>query len=158
MNIGSPAPDFTLIDTNGEAVTLSAQRGAPVVLAFFPAAFTGVCETELCSFRDGLSAFNDAGATVYGIAADSSFALAAFATANDLNFSLLSDYARTATDAYGIRFTDLAGMEGYDVANRAVFVVDASGNLAWQWIADSLGDEPPYDDVKAAVAACVSNT
>ena len=157
MNIGSPVPDFTLHATDGSTVTLSEQRGAPVVLAFFPAAFTGVCETELCTFRDGMAAFNDSGATVYGIAVDSRFALAAFAEKNDINYPLLSDYARTATDAYSIRFSGLAGMDGYDVANRSVFVVDAEGNLAWQWIAESLGDEPPYDEVKAAVATWRSN-
>ncbi|MCH2138922.1 MAG: redoxin domain-containing protein [Phycisphaerales bacterium] len=157
MNIGSPVPDFTLHATDGSTVTLSEQRGVPVVLAFFPAAFTGVCETELCTFRDGMAAFNDSGATVYGIAVDSRFALAAFAEKNDINYPLLSDYARTATDAYNIRFSGLAGMDGYDVANRSVFVVDGEGNLAWQWIAESLGDEPPYDEVQAAVAACTSN-
>ncbi|MCH2136613.1 MAG: redoxin domain-containing protein [Phycisphaerales bacterium] len=158
MNTGSPAPDFTLFDTDGNEQTLSAHRGSPIVLAFFPAAFTGVCETEVCAFRDAMATFNDVGATVWGIAVDSRFTLAAFAQKNDLNFPLLSDYKRSATDAYGIRFEGLAGMDGYDVANRSVFVIDAQGNLSWQWIAESLGDEPPYDEVKAAVAALTSNT
>jgi peroxiredoxin len=156
-SIGSPAPDFTLLATDGETVTLSEQRGSPVVLAFFPAAFTGVCETELCAFRDAIASFNDIGASVYGISVDSRFALAAFAQKNELNFTLLSDYNRSATDAYGIRFESLAGMSGYDVANRSVFVIDADGTLAWQWIADSLGDEPPYNDVQEAVASLASN-
>ncbi len=155
--IGSPAPDFTLLAIDGETVTLSEQRGGPVVLAFFPAAFTGVCETELCMFRDVISSFNDIGASVYGISVDSRFALAAFAQKNELNFTLLSDYNRIATDAYGIRFESLAGMSGYDVANRSVFVIDADGTLAWQWIADSLGDEPPYSDVQEAVASLAAN-
>lgn len=153
MNIGTTAPNFTLYATDGETVTLSEQTGTPTVLVFFPAAFTGVCETEMCTFRDAMAAFNDIGATVYGISVDSRFAQAAFAEKNNLNYTLLSDYNRTATDAYGIRFADLAGMEGYDVANRSVFVIDAAGNLAWQWIAESLGDEPPYDEVQAAVGA-----
>lgn len=157
MNIGSPAPDFTLYNTAGETVTLSDHRGAPVVLAFFPAAFTGVCETEVCAFRDAMAAYNDIGVTVYGISVDARFTLSAFAAKNELNFELLSDYTRTATDAYGIRFEGLAGMDGYDVANRSVFVIDADGNLAWQWIADSLGDEPPYEDVKAAVSTPAPN-
>ena len=80
-------------------------------------------------------------------------AVAAFAEKNELNFTLLSDYNRTATDAYGIRFNALAGMAGYDVANRSVFVIAADGDLAWQWIAESLGNEPPYDDVHTAVAS-----
>jgi peroxiredoxin len=79
MNIETPAPDFTLYATDGETITLSEQTGTPTVLVFFPAAFTGVCETEVCTFRDAMTAFNDIGATVYGISVDSRFALAAFA-------------------------------------------------------------------------------
>lgn len=97
--------------------------------------------------------FNDLGVTVYGISVDSRFANAAFAEKNDLTFTLLSDYNREVTDAYGIRFNDLAGMPGYDVSNRSVFVIDGEGRLAWQWIADSLGDQPPWDDVRAAAEA-----
>jgi peroxiredoxin len=158
MNIETPAPDFTLYATDGETITLSEQTGTPTVLVFFPAAFTGVCETEVCTFRDAMTAFNDIGATVYGISVDSRFALAAFAAKNDLNFTLLSDYNRTATDAYGIRFAGLAGMDGYDVANRSVFVIDATGNLAWQWVAESLGDEPPYNEVQTAVSQLTAGT
>ena len=54
LDVGTPAPDFTLPNQDREAVTLSAQRGRPVVLAFFPAAFSSVCTTELCTFRDRL--------------------------------------------------------------------------------------------------------
>jgi len=158
MNIGTPTPDFTLYATDGETITLSEHNDTPTVLVFFPAAFTGVCETEMCTFRDSMTAFNDIGATVYGISVDSRFALAAFATKNDLNFTLLSDYNRIATDAYGVRFAGLAGMDGYDVANRSVFVIDANGTLAWQWIAESLGDEPPYQEVQSAVSALTAGT
>ncbi|MCH2140738.1 MAG: peroxiredoxin [Phycisphaerales bacterium] len=153
MNTGTTAPDFTLYAHDGETVTLSDHRGSTVLLAFYPAAFTGVCETELCTFRDSMANFNDLGVTVYGISVDSRFANAAFAEKNDLTFTLLSDYNREVTDAYGIRFNDLAGMPGYDVSNRSVFVIDGEGRLAWQWIADSLGDQPPWDDVRAAAEA-----
>ena len=158
MNIGTPAPDFTLYATDGESVTLSEQMGTPTVLVFFPAAFTGVCETEVCTFRDAMANFNNIGATVYGISVDPRFALAAFAEKTALNFTLLSDYNRAATNAYGIRFEGLAGMDGYDVANRSVFVIDAQGNLAWQWIAESLGDEPPYNEVQVAVSELTADT
>ena len=155
-SIGQPAPDFTLYADNGDQVTLSDLRGTPIVLAFFPAAFTGVCETELCSFRDSMSAYNDIEATVLGISVDSRFSNAAFVAANDLNFQILSDYTRCTIDAYGIRFSDLAGMSGYDVAQRSVFVVDAAGTVSWRWLADNPGDEPPYEEVLSAVRSLTS--
>jgi peroxiredoxin len=150
-DIGSDAPDFTLPDNKREAVKLSDQRGKNVVLAFYPAAFTGVCEKELCSFRDSLALLNDLDATVYGVSVDSPFANNAFAEKNSLNFQLLSDYARDAVKAYGIAHDDFAGMAGYTAAKRSVFVVDKQGKLRWSWVADNPGQEPDYDAVQAAV-------
>jgi peroxiredoxin len=150
-DIGSDAPDFTLPDTKREAVKLSEQRGKNVVLAFYPAAFTGVCEKELCSFRDSLAQFNDLDAAVYGISVDAPFSNAAFADQNKLNFPLLSDYAREAVRAYGIAHDDFAGMSGYTAAKRSVFVVDKEGKLRYAWVADNPGQEPNYDEVQAAV-------
>lgn len=151
--IGSEAPDFTLFNNKREKVTLSEQRGKNVVLAFFPAAFTGVCEKELCTFRDALALFNDLDATVYGISVDSPFANNAFAEKNQLNFPILSDYAREAVRAYGVAHDDFAGMPGYTAAKRSVFVVDKQGKIAFAWVADVPSQEPNYDDVQAAVKA-----
>ena len=150
--LGQSAPDFNLLDTGRETVSLSGLRGGKVVLVFFPAAFTGVCEKELCSFRDALSQFNDLGSTVLGICVDSPFANAAFASKNDLNFKVLSDYTRSAVSAYDIQVENFAGMAGYVAANRAVFVVNEQGLVTYEWIAPNLGTEPNYDEVKAAVS------
>src|SRR5207247_5968153 len=90
VDLGSKAPDFTLPDQDRQPVTLSAQRGRPVVLAFFPAAFSSVCTKELCTFRDQLARLNGANARVYGISVDTFFALKAFQTAQKLSFPLLS--------------------------------------------------------------------
>lgn len=149
--LGKTAPDFNLLDTDRKAVSLSELRGGKVVLAFFPAAFTGVCEKELCTFRDSLSSFNELGSTVLGISVDAPFSNAAFATKNDLNFSVLSDYTRNAVSAYGIAIENFAGMDGYVAANRAVFVIDEQGQVTYEWIAPNPGVEPSYDEVKAAV-------
>jgi glutaredoxin-dependent peroxiredoxin len=151
--IGSDAPDFTLPNHKREAVTLSEQRGKNVVLAFFPAAFTGVCEKELCTFRDSLAQLNDLDAEIYGISVDAPFANAAFADKNSLNFPILSDYARKAVQAYDIAHDDFAGMAGYTAAKRSVFVVDKAGKLQYAWVADNPGQEPDYDAVQAAVKA-----
>ena len=107
VDVGSKAPDFTLVNQDREPVTLSAQRGRPVVLAFFPAAFSSVCTKELCTFRDSLAALNKANAQVYGISVDTFFTLKAFKDAQGLNFSLLSDFNKTAIRDYGVFNEDM---------------------------------------------------
>src|SRR3989442_1040186 len=92
VDVGSKAPDFTLTSHERQPVTLSALRGKPVVLAFFPAAFSSVCTKELCTFRDALSSLGDAGAQVLGISTDTFFTLKAFHDHERLTFPLLSDY------------------------------------------------------------------
>ena len=153
VNVGDQAPDFNLRSTDGEMVSLSDQRGSNVVLAFFPAAFTGVCQTEMCTFRDSLSAFNDMNSKVFGISVDPPFSQAEFSNQNDLTFPLLSDLGGATVDAYGVGLANLAGIEGYNVAQRSVFVIDADGKVQWSWVSDSPLNEPSYDDVKAAVGA-----
>ena len=150
--VGQTAPDFTLLDTGREAVSLSSFRGSKVVLAFFPGAFTGVCTAEMCALRDAMSAFNDLGATVLGICVDSPFANGEFAAKNGLNFKILSDYSRETVNAYGIPFENFAGMAGYVSSDRVVFVVDENGTVTYHWNAPNLGTEPNYDEIKAAVS------
>lgn len=158
LQTGDKAPDFTLPNTKRERVALADLRGKTVVLAFYPAAFTGVCEKELCSFRDSLSALNDLNATVFGISVDAPFSNAAFAERNQLNFALLSDFNREAVKAYGIAHDDFAGLPGFTVAKRSVFVIDPSGTLTYAWIAPNPGVEPNYDEVKQAVASAGAST
>jgi peroxiredoxin len=152
--VGTAAPDFTLRSHKKEDVTLSSFRDqSVVVVAFYPAAFTGVCTKEMCRFRDSLADFNDLSATVLGVSVDSPFSNGAFAEKNDVNFSLLSDHTRSTVNAYGIAIENFAGMDGYTAAQRSVFVVGKDGNVAWSWVADNPGQEPDYDAVAAAVKA-----
>lgn len=149
--VGKNAPDFTLLDHGRQKVTLSELRGQKVVLAFFPAAFTGVCEKELCTFRDSMSELNGLNAKVFGVSVDAPFSNAAFAGRNNLNFPILSDYARAAVTAYGIAHDDFAGMPGYTAAKRSVFIVREDGTVTYEWVAPNPGVEPDYDAVKAAL-------
>lgn len=149
--IGQTAPDFTLPDTNREAVTLSALRDKQVILAFFPAAFTGVCEKELCTFRDSLADLNNANATVLAISVDAPFSNGAFAKQNGVNFPVLSDYKRQTVEAYGVALHDFAGLQGYTASKRAVFIVDTDGTVKYEWIGPNPGVEPDYAAVKAAL-------
>src|SRR5262245_61047719 len=112
IDVGTQAPDFTLTDQERQPVTLSALRGRPVVLAFFPAAFSSVCTKELCTFRDSLARLNDAKAQVFGISVDTFFALKAFHTDQQLTFPLLSDFNKQAIRDYGAFNEDMIGLEG----------------------------------------------
>lgn len=151
--IGTKAPDFNLFNQKRERTSLDAQRGKKVVVAFFPAAFTSVCEKELCTFRDSLAALSDIGANVLAISVDAPFANAAFANKNNLNFDVLSDYTRETTRAYGVAIDNFAGMPGYTASNRAVFVVNADGVVTYAWVGPNPGVEPDYEEIKRAVAA-----
>lgn len=150
--LGQPAPDFTLFNNKKEAVTLSASRGKKVVLAFFPAAFTGVCEKELCTLRDQFAGLEGANAQVYGLSIDLPFSNNAFAAKTGVSFPLLSDVHREATRAYGVSWPNFAGIAGLEVSNRAVFVIDAGGTVVYEWIAPNPGVEPDYAAVQAIVA------
>ena len=153
ISTGTKAPDFNLFNQKRERVSLESQRGKKVVVAFFPAAFTSVCERELCTFRDSLAALDDIGATVLAISVDAPFANAAFVEKNKLNFSVLSDYAREATRAYGVAIENFAGMPGYVASNRAVFGLNGDGMITYAWVGPNPGVEPDYEEVKRAVAA-----
>jgi glutaredoxin-dependent peroxiredoxin len=150
-NTGSTAPDFTLPNQDREPVTLSQQRGRPVVLAFFPAAFSSVCQKELCTFRDGLAKLNKMNAQVYGISVDTFFALKAFADQQRLTFPLLSDFNKQVIREYGVFNEDMIGLKG--IAKRAVFVLDKDGVVRYREVLDDARNEPNYEEVDKAVAA-----
>lgn len=148
---GSIAPDFTLPNQDREPVTLSNQRGRPIVLAFFPAAFSSVCQKELCTFRDALGQLNKLNAQVYGISVDTFFALKAFADQQHLTFPLLSDFNKQAIRDYGVFNDDMIGMKG--IAKRAVFVLDKDGVVRHREVLDDARNEPDYEKIHKAVAA-----
>jgi len=128
--IGQQAPNFSLPSTQGEPVSLESLRGKTTILAFFPFAFSSVCTEEMCAFRDALAELNDANAQVIGISVDSPHALRAFGEAQGLRFPLLSDFNKEASSAFGVLNPLLAG-KFQGVANRATFVIDKNGKIAY---------------------------
>lgn len=150
--LGQPAPTFTLTDNARQKVSLDGLRGKKVVLMFYPAAFTGVCEKEACTFRDSMAELNGLNATVLGISVDAPFSNGAFAAKNNLNFPLLSDPTRDVIRAYDIVLNDFAGVTGLTVAKRAVFIVNEEGVVTYEWVGANPGIEPDYAAVKAALA------
>ena len=153
LRVGQKAPGFDLPDTEGATRSLgefTSEGGA--LLAFFPFAFSGVCDKEMCAFRDGFSGLSGSGARVVGISVDSVFALKAFAQTYDLRFPLLSDFNKRVVRLYGVLQSPWVGFGYRGVAERSVFLVDKKGTLKYKWVTDDPRKEPPYGEVMKAVA------
>jgi len=152
VDVGQLAPDFTLNAHEGGQVTLSQYRGnKSVVLAFFPGAFTGTCTSEMCALRDRADKLSSLNAQVLGISVDPPFSQKAWAQQHNLSFPILSDYSRQVVNQYDVAFQNLAGLEDYVSANRAVFVVDMDGVVRYRWVAPNPGVEPDYDKIGRAL-------
>ncbi|WP_040163690.1 thioredoxin-dependent thiol peroxidase [Microbacterium gorillae] len=124
---GTPAPDFTLPDQDGNAVSLSALRGTRVVLYFYPAAMTPGCTTEACDFRDSWTRLQAAGFTVIGVSPDPIGKLATFRDRDALPFTLVSDADHAVMDAYGVWGEKKNYGKTYEGVIRSTFVIDADG-------------------------------
>jgi peroxiredoxin len=145
---GEVAPDFTLPDTHGTPVTLSALRGTPVCVVFVPFAFSGTCTGELCELRDNLAAFEDAGVRLLVVSCDPMYSLRAWAEAEGYAFELLSDFwpHGAAAQAYGV-FDEARGRAG-----RGSFLVDAEGVVRWA-VVNEAGEARPIAAYREALAA-----
>jgi peroxiredoxin len=153
VSTGDSAPRFeaTLGTSDHEDFALDDHLGdGPVVLAFFPGAFTPPCTNEMVAFQDRLGDFEDAGATVFGVSADSPFSQGAFREEHGIEFDLVSDMAGDAIRAYDLEI-DIEDLGLYGIANRAVFVLDDDGEVTYAWVADDPTNEPDYDAVLDAV-------
>ena len=147
LNVGDKAPDFTLLDTdlNQKSLRDFLAEGKPVVLLFFPGAFTSVCTKELCTFRDRMAELEKANATVVAISVDSPFSLKEFKNKYNLNFTLLSDFNKEVIKMYDVVLPDLLGLK--ELAKRAVFILDKEGVIRYKWVSDDPRVEPDYEDV-----------
>ena len=150
VDVGSKAPDFTLVNQDRENVTLTQELAkGPVVLAFFPGAFSGTCTKELCTFRDTMSNFANANARVLGISTDTFFVLKAWGDQQKLGFPLLSDYNKDVIHQYGVVNPDMIGLK--NIAKRAVFVIDKGGVVRHREVLEDARNEPDYAALNEAV-------
>jgi len=153
VSTGDAAPTFTAtVGTNDhESFALENHLGdGPVVLAFFPGAFTPPCANEMVALQERIDDFRDAGATVLGVSADSPFAQGAFREEHGLEFDLVSDTSGEAIRSYDLEI-DIAELGLYGIANRAVFVLDGDGTVTYAWVADDPTNEPDYEELLDAV-------
>lgn len=147
---GHPAPVFSLPDGPGHQVDLSTVIGRrPVVLLFFPLAFSPVCTEEMCTFRDDWSKWADLGCEVFGISVDSPFVVKKFREEMNLPFPVLSDFNKVVCKQYGALHRELFGMKG--VAKRAAFVIDASGTVCYRWVSQDPRNQVKFDAIRRAV-------
>jgi glutaredoxin-dependent peroxiredoxin len=153
LTVGTKAPDFTLVDTEKKLRSLREFLGKKTILAFYPGAFTGVCDKEMCTLRDSVTSLNTLNAQIVGISVDGLFANRAFAKQYQLTFPLLSDFTHEVSKNYTGLQENFAGVQGYSTSKRAIFVLDAQGVVKYAWITDNPGVEPNYDEVKKAVAS-----
>ncbi|MBO6577197.1 MAG: redoxin domain-containing protein [Rhodothermales bacterium] len=151
LSVGDKAPDFSLFSDEKQAFTLSdACKSGPVVLLFFPAAFTGVCTTELNEVNNELVAYGT-DTTVVGISTDSPFTLAEFRSANALSFNLLSDHEANVCRLYGCKYDrDFTPMKLDRISKRSAFVVKQDGTVAYAEVLENAGNMPDLAAIKEA--------
>lgn len=151
LKLDSKAPDFTLQNTEGEKITLSDYRDEKnVVLLFFPLAFTGTCTEELCTTRDNMKLYNSMDAEVIGISVDSFFTLKEFKKAENLNFTLLSDFNKEVSSKYDTLYDEFFGMKG--VAKRSAFVIDQEGLVRHKEILENAGELPDFKTIQETLS------
>ena len=152
LGAGTPAPDFTLPTTPDQLVSLSELRGAPVVLAFYPADWSPVCGDQIALYNEILQEFRRFNASLLGISVDGVWCHLAFAKDRKLRFPLLADFEPKGAVAriYG------AYRQQEGVSERALFVIDADGIVRWSYLSP-IGVNPGAEGVLAALEALPSS-
>jgi len=140
-SVGQPAPDFTLNSTSGEKITLSALRGKPILIAFFPLAFTSTCTAELCEMRDDHDQFARRDVIVLPISVDSVDSLKEYRAKYGMHTDLLSDFKREVARRYGVLNEDRF------FANRAYFLIDREGIIRWAHVEAHPGLRRPDSEI-----------
>ena len=122
-------------------------KGKKVVISFFVAASSPVCEVELCTFRDSWNQISDLGAQVIAISNDGPFANKAFAEKNNYNFPVLGDYQSKTIRDYDVLLPDLLHVKNYNAAKRSVFILNEEHKVIWKWVVDDPLKEPNYEEI-----------
>ena len=153
IKVGDKAPIFTLYSSEKEEVKLEDFQGkSNVLILFFPLAFTGVCTTEMCTMRDNMAMYNEMNAEVLGISIDTVFTLEKFKAAENLNFTLLSDFNKDVSKTYSAFYEDFVlGMKG--VSKRAAFIIDKNGIIRYIEVLESAGDLPDFEAIKSTLSS-----
>ena len=152
LSIGDVAPDFQLTAQDKSIFDSRDHLDSRLLVAFYPAAFTGVCTEEMCTLTDMMSDLENTGCSVVGISVDAPFSNAAFAQQSGIAFPLLSDVHRSVIDSFGVTYHDFV-IPGYTVATRSIFVIEPDGRVSYAWAAENPGVQPDYESV---ISHCLS--
>ncbi len=152
IQTGQKAPDFTLYNSEKSKVNLSDYSGKPVLLLFFPLAFTGVCTKELCSVRDNIGRYDEVNAQVLAISVDSPQTLAKFRQDQQFNFPLLSDFNKEVSALYGCLY-EVFSLEMKGVSKRSAFIIDKKGVVRYAEVLENAGELPNFDAIQSVLAA-----
>ena len=151
VEAGHAAPDFSLVSDSGETVSLSALRGQPIVLYFYPKDDTPGCTTQACGIRDAWGEFERSGALVLGVSPDSEKSHAKFKAKHGLPFALLADPDHATADAYGVWVEKSMYGRNYMGVERSTFVIDAKGSVVK--VFRKVKPQTHTDDVLEALAS-----
>ncbi len=146
---GEPAPNFTAMQVTADELDefeLADEIGdGPLVLGFFPFAFTGGCQQQMCDLRDNLAELEAAGAKAFGISGDTPFSLQVWHEENGFGFPLVSDLDREGIEAFGVADDTILGLPH---AQRACFILDNDGNVAWSWTTEDPSVTPDIEEIQ----------
>jgi peroxiredoxin len=150
MKKGVTVENFELQNSDGEKVRLDEllKKGKILVL-FFPLAFSSVCTDEMCTTRDNMKMYNSLNVQVIGISVDSFFTLQAFKKANNINFTLLSDFNKEVSEMFGVLDQDFFGMKG--VSKRSAFVINQDHTIEYAEVLDDSGQLPDFKEIQKAI-------
>lgn len=153
VEVGETAPFFSEKKAGGDADEFVLERKldfGPVVLAFFPAAFSSPCEEEMQNLKNLSKSLSRSQGHVVGVSADSPFCLEAFKSQHDVEFDLVSDMSRRVSSSYGVD-VDIPELGLYGVPNRSVFILDTEGKVIFKWEADDPAEQPDIDRIKGEI-------
>lgn len=149
---GDTVQNFTLQNSNGEQESLNDLiKNGKAVLLFFPLAFSSTCTEELCVTRDNMKLYNSLNANVAAISVDSFFVLKEFKKANNLNFTLLSDFNREVSEQFDIIYDDFYGLKG--VPKRAAFVISENLNVEYAEVLEDASKLPDFRAIQKVLSS-----
>lgn len=154
LNQGDNAPDVTLPSADGfKPVSLAAQwKDGPLVLLFFPLAFTSTCTEELCTMRDDMGSYTGLNARVVAVSVDSPFVLDRYRKEIGADYAFLSDFNREASRAFGVLRESPLGPGLVNASDRAAFVIGQDGRIRYAWHSTNPSLLPPFDEIKQALS------
>jgi len=150
ITIGQQAPQFILPSTDRTMVSLADFKGKKVVIHFFPFAFTGTCTTQLCTMRDNFGYYQRVNAEILAISVDAPFSLKKFKEEQGYQFTLLSDFNKEVSPAYGAFYDEfILGLKG--VSKRAAFVLNEKQEVVYAEVLDLATDLPDFEEIAKCV-------